>query len=525
LASTQVQGKAALATNAFSLTANVSAVDNLVTLEITWQGAAGLSIASITDNQGNTWTIEPSTKAYVPALTQYIQIAWCNAKSAGTLSGTVTLSSGTCKGISCDEWNNVAGKLIFDAGIFATGNGPTLNSGSLTTSSNNELGISQCVADGSLGPGFTNPTGGFSSLRSSTPYWYYEELLNLDLGTAGSESAGSTLISGASKNWGCNFAAFKVAAGVSPADITDAGNIPPVESVSSPAVAGGISGSGAISVEALGSIALSAAVASTGIPSTEAVGQPAIGIAAQEVFPSSIARDEAFGNGELSATVGAEGVATAEAIGQPAVGGVAAQEITTAGIASAEALGQPSASAAIQTTGITSAEFVGQPNVGAAAAEITAGSIASGETLSSPAVAGGIDLAGIASSETIGRAALDIRISAAGIASAAAVGAPIVGEIVPAEITGAGAIASAEAFGQSSVYPRVPYTGTGFQPGSGHRRPVRNRMSRRIELNAMPHGIGDGGIASGERFGYPALKWGGRSRKVRDEEFLLLHAA
>jgi hypothetical protein len=102
---------------------------------------------------------------------------------------------------------------------------------------------------------------------------------------------------------------------------------------------------------------------------------------------------------------------------------------------------------------------------------------------------------------------------------------PVVGEIQAAEITGAGAIAAAEAFGQVSVYPRVPYTGTGFQPGSGHRRPIRNRPVLHVELNKLPHGIGAGGIASGERFGYPTLKWGGRSRKVRDEEFLLRRAA
>jgi hypothetical protein len=318
------------------------------------------------------------------------------------------------------------------------------------------------------------------------------------------------------------------------------------EGIGSVAISGAIAAGGVTSLEAMGSPAFATAIIAAGIANAEAFGQPNVGIAAQEIAGAgNVGSAEALGQPALTVSIEAAGtdsaeaigrasllvaiaaasISTTEAIGQPDVGGDPAQEITSAGIADAVALGQPSAGAAVQASGIPSAQALGQPNVGAAAAEIAAIGITSAETLGSPAAAASINAAAMASAEAAGSPAIDVRINAAGATSTAAVGAPIVGEILPAEITGAGAIAAAEAFGQVSVYPRLPYTGTGFQPGSGHRRPVRNRVARQIELNKIPHGIGAGGIASGERFGYPALKWGGRSRKVRDEEFLLRRAA
>jgi hypothetical protein len=305
-------------------------------------------------------------------------------------------------------------------------------------------------------------------------------------------------------------------------EIVGTGGITAAEASGSPTIGAVMAATGIGTAEAMGQPVPYPVVTATAIAGAEAFGSPAIAVAA---VAAGIASAETLGSMELSATVAAAGITPTAAIGEPAVGGDPVQEITSAGIASMAALGQPSTGAAVQTSGIASAQAIGQPNVGAAAAEIAAIGITSAEILGSPSAAAGIDVAGIASAATTGSVALGARISAAGIVTVAAVGTPVVGEIIATTITGAGAIAAAEAFGQVSVRPLVPYTGTGFQPGSGHRRPVRNRVTRQIELKKMPHGIGAGGIPSGERLGYPALNWGGRSRKVRDDEFLLRRAA
>jgi hypothetical protein len=306
-------------------------------------------------------------------------------------------------------------------------------------------------------------------------------------------------------------------------DISGAGGITTAGSIGSHAVAAVLVPAGIASAESVGQPASVAAVAVLGIASTEMAGQPGTSLS---VHASGIATTEALGSAILAATVTTAGIASAAAVSAPDVGGDPAAGITAAGISSAEVLGQPLAGVSVQTAGIPPTEAIGQPSIGAAAADITGvGQIATAAMSGAPALAPRVNAAGILSTEGVGSAALDVRIAVVGLESGASVGMPVVGEIQAAEITGAGAIAAAEAFGQVSVYPRVPYTGTGFQPGSGHRRPIRNRPVLHVELNKLPHGIGAGGIASGERFGYPTLKWGGRSRKVRDEEFLLRRAA
>ncbi|MGH7745677.1 MAG: hypothetical protein ACREQ5_12945, partial [Candidatus Dormibacteria bacterium] len=128
---------------------------------------------------------------------------------------TVTLSSGVPKSIRLDEYNNSAGSMVLDAGTSASGvGGPTLSSGSLTTATANELGVAQFAADAELGAGYTTPGAGWTSNDSYTPYWYAEDLTNLDLGAAGSVAATDVIISGKSNaNYAVNFAAFKVSGG------------------------------------------------------------------------------------------------------------------------------------------------------------------------------------------------------------------------------------------------------------------------------------------------------------------------
>jgi hypothetical protein len=260
------------------------------------------------------------------------------------------------------------------------------------------------------------------------------------------------------------------------------------------------------------------------ISSAEAIGSPAL---CAGIIALGIGTGEAFGIAAIAATVEAAGIASGEAVGAPAVGGAAAAEITAAGIASAEALGSPALGLAVNAAGIVSAEALGQPNVGAAAAAITgAGQITTAEAVGSPAVAIAVSGAGVSSAEAFGSPALAAGVvGAGGIASAVAVGAPVVGELVAAEIIGVGGIASSAAVGSPTVFPLVPYTGTGFQLGSGH-RPMRSRRNTaQLVQNVQPHRIAATGIESQERCGYPKLEWGGRSRKIRDEELLLGRAA
>ncbi|PTR17493.1 hypothetical protein C8R31_101657 [Nitrosospira sp. Nsp2] len=308
------------------------------------------------------------------------------------------------------------------------------------------------------------------------------------------------------------------------ASVTGAGQIASAEAIGQPSLTVNIAAAAVTSAEAFGSSGIAATVAASSIASAEAAGSPAI---VASVTASGLAGAEALGSAAIAATVDAAGIASAEAVGSPAVGGAAAAEITAAGITSAEALGSPALGVAVEAAAIASAEALGQPNVGAAAADVTGvGQIATAEAIGAPVVGIAVAGSGVSSAEAFGSPALAVQVTGAGgIATAEAVGAPLVGELVAAEITGAGGIASSEAFGTPTVFPLVPYTGTGFQLGSGH-RPLRSRRSSaQLTQNVQPHRIAAAGIESQERFGYPTLEWGGRSRMIRDEEFLLGRAA
>jgi hypothetical protein len=279
---------------------------------------------------------------------------------------------------------------------------------------------------------------------------------------------------------------------------------------------------GIATAEAIGSTAVVAAVSAAGIETTEAEGSPQL---AAGIAGSSIASTETFGNGTLTTRIQAGGITSTEAVGAPEVGGVAAANVIGVGaIASAEVSGSPAVSVIVESAGITAAEALGQPAVGVPAASVnSAGQIATGEAFGSPAAALAVAVAGIASAETTGNAAVVVAINAAGnIATTEVVGVPLVGEASPQEISGAGGILSAEAFGSANIHPLVPYTGTGFQQGSGH-RPIRQH--RQPVPVILAHRIGAAGIESAERFGYPTLTWRGRTRRIREEEFLLGRAA
>lgn len=320
--------------------------------------------------------------------------------------------------------------------------------------------------------------------------------------------------------------------------ISGAGQIVSTEAFGSPALDAGVNAVGIATGEAHGSASVAAGVASAGIASMEASGIPAV---SSTVSGSGIASAEAFGSADLAATVVASGAASSEAVGSPTVSGIAPAEITgagqiataetqgspalalsiaTAGVQGAVAFGDADLSAQVAVAGVATAEAVGAPEVGGLApAEIAgAGQVASTEAAGLLAVAAAVSATGAGSAAAFGTASLAASVEAAGITSGEVIGAPTVGEMPDQEIIGAGGIVSAESFGSASIHVLVPYTGTSFQVGSAYRRP----RPRREQINmAAPHGIGVVGIASQERMGYPALKWRGRSRRIRDDELLL----
>lgn len=212
MATTRIKGAYQTGTGSKAFASNVAS-GNLLTARVVWQGAAGVSLNAITDTQGNIWTIHGTTLKYHPTLTQYMQIASCIAGASSACTVTASLSSGTAKSIAIDEWNNAAGGLVFDVGSSATGSSTTINSGSVTTTASNGFGISQCASDGSLGGGFNTADAGWTDQQDYVPYWYANDLYNLDLGTAGTKSAGETFVSGVAKLWMCNIATFKVSGG------------------------------------------------------------------------------------------------------------------------------------------------------------------------------------------------------------------------------------------------------------------------------------------------------------------------
>ncbi|HEU4855009.1 MAG TPA: hypothetical protein VFS89_06935 [Nitrosospira sp.] len=223
-ASTKIQSALQAAGNSKAFSSNV-AVGNLLTARIVWQGAAGITLNSVTDSLGNTWTVHAATLEYNSTLTQYMQIASAPSGSAGACTVTANLSTGAAKSIAIDEWNNVGGTPAFSSGAHNKGLGSVLSSGSATASQSNSLGISMCGCDGSVGNTFTTPNAGWTDQQSYTPYWYANDLYQLDLGSTGSKSAGETLVSGLSKNWMCNLAIFEVssspAINLTPAPLTE----------------------------------------------------------------------------------------------------------------------------------------------------------------------------------------------------------------------------------------------------------------------------------------------------------------
>jgi hypothetical protein len=228
-----------------------------------------------------------------------------------------------------------------------------------------------------------------------------------------------------------------------------------------------------------------------------------------------ILTDWFFGTDDNAAyIVGAGGIASAETFGSPAL------SVSVAGagaIPSAEVFGQPSVKATIGGAGaIPTAEALGQPGV---AAGIGSAGIPSAEALGQPAIGVGMSAAGVPSGEALGQPALAARIAAAGIPSEEAVGTPSLGWAgADHEITGAGGIASVEAFGAPTIaavddaWIIIP------MPATDSVAPEKKKVAAAPELALV---VGVGGIPSGEAFGLPTITLGRNPRGFKDERDIL----
>jgi len=196
----------------------------------------------------------------------------------------------------------------------------------------------------------------------------------------------------------------------------------------------------------------------------------------------------------------------------------AAYIVGAGGIASAETFGSPALSVSVAGAGaIPSAEVLGQPSVKATIGG--AGAIPTAEALGQPAIGVGVSAAGVPSGEALGQPALAARIAAAGIPSEEAVGTPSLGWAgADHEITGAGGIASVEAFGAPTIaavddaWIIIP------MPATDSVAPEKKKVAAAPELALV---VGVGGIPSGEAFGLPTITLGRNPRGFKDERDIL----
>src|SRR5574340_161256 len=212
MAATRVQSTFATSTGTKAYASNVTS-GNLLIAMVHWNGASGDNLNSVTDTQGNTWTVHASTRVFNATIGEHMQIASCTAGSSAACTVTANLSTGSVTAIHIEEYSNAGGSMVFDAGNAATGSSTTLNSGNVTTTAANAMAVAMGnTANSDLQKGADRgPTNGFTQSEAYTSYWFAADAYNLDLGAAGTYSAGWSMP--VSVPWSLNIATFKVSGG------------------------------------------------------------------------------------------------------------------------------------------------------------------------------------------------------------------------------------------------------------------------------------------------------------------------
>jgi hypothetical protein len=136
-----------------------------------------------------------------------------------------------------------------------------------------------------------------------------------------------------------------------------------------------------------------------------------------------------------------------------------------------------------------------------------------------------VDAGAIASAEAFGQPSVSARfavIGAGAIPSAEAFGQPTI--TFRASVLDAGGIGSAEAFGEPSISARVPQPAVVPSGGLGGRPILRRGEKPTLVLPGWRIARGAGGIESEEAFGEPRIVSRRDVRRRRDEEAELLAA-
>src|SRR5258705_8963916 len=193
-------------------------IGNTNVLAIGWNDATS-NITSVTDSAGNAYQVAvPTFRGN--SLSQAIYYA-PNIKSAAAGSNRVTVlfnQTAAYVDLRIAEYSGLATTSPFDVGTSATSaSGGTANSGSITTSANNELLIGAGITAG----GFSGPGANFTQRVITSPDG--DILEDRSVSTGGSYSATAPV----SDAWVMQIAAFKTSGAIS--DTT-----PPTVSVTSP---------------------------------------------------------------------------------------------------------------------------------------------------------------------------------------------------------------------------------------------------------------------------------------------------
>lgn len=386
---------------------------NLIVVAV--RSNAGISVTSVTDTAGNTYTLIDTQIAPIynsPLTMFYAKNITGNASNVVTanFSGSVNY-----RGISVQEISGADTTNPFDVSAKGSANGPDVTTGSFTTTVADTIVVCGMTPEAvgesyTPGSGYTIPSGATSDYTTSQ----YQIFSSIQSSATASCSTGNT------NGKAIIAAAFKMAGGGSDT----------------------ITASSIASLEAFGTASLTHWIAPSAIGSGEAFGTATL---SQSLAPTGIAGAEAFGTATLTLTVASSSIGSAEAFGIAVIS--TENAIICTGIDSAEAFGSHTLSHTIFPSAIDSAEAFGTTII-FGSDTIVASGISSGEAFGTARLDLSITASGIAGGEDFGTASLGPGITAQAISGGEAFGTATLSETLVITATG---IATGEAFGSASL--------------------------------------------------------------------------
>lgn len=176
---------------------------NLLILAVHYHSTS-ITLQSVSDTQGNTWTIIGNSPSVSPG--ERVGLAYAYGVSGSAATITVTASSGTptCS-YSLSEWSGFTGANPLDKNV--TGSGASGNTSvTLTGVVANALIFMASTRNG----GNSTPTANYTGLYQRGDFYYEHGEYDLDSGASGNIVVNAT---GTSSNWTAIAASFAVPAG------------------------------------------------------------------------------------------------------------------------------------------------------------------------------------------------------------------------------------------------------------------------------------------------------------------------